>query len=235
MEAPHFPVYVDHRGRSPTDSGGMRVQLGNALASQRISRGLVGSSQSREERERLDYLDRPVAILLQVGAVHRAHVRCAVFDRGDKKVEVGGIEVVDSKDLLAVEVIEQVRMGTTCEFVEDLAGSGTAAPGRAGELAELWSDVLSSKEEDDMLTVSQVAARYRVTPQAVYKWIHAGKVDAEETPGGSYRIAASQFRTNRELQERRRKLRRRLAQRTGAHEELSDEELVAAIRESRHD
>jgi excisionase family DNA binding protein len=117
----------------------------------------------------------------------------------------------------------------------DLAGSGTAAPGRAGELAELWSDVLSSKEEDDMLTVSQVAARYRVTPQAVYKWIHAGKVDAEETPGGSYRIAASQFRTNRELQERRRELRRRLAQRTGAHEELSDEELVAAIRESRHD
>ncbi|HVC88802.1 MAG TPA: helix-turn-helix domain-containing protein [Gaiellaceae bacterium] len=117
----------------------------------------------------------------------------------------------------------------------DLAGSGTAASGRAGELAELWSEVLSSKEEEDVLTVAQVAARYRVTPQAVYKWIHAGKVDAEETPGGSYRIAASQFRTKRELQERRRELRRRLAQRTGADGDLSDEELVAAIRESRRD
>jgi excisionase family DNA binding protein len=113
-----------------------------------------------------------------------------------------------------------------------LAADDGDVRGRTGELAEMWSDVISSKEED-ILTVAQVAARYRVTPQAVYKWIHSGKVEAEETPGGSFRIPASQFRTDRALQQRRSALRRQLAERAKSDEPLSDDELVEAIRASR--
>jgi excisionase family DNA binding protein len=41
--------------------------------------------------------------------------------------------------------------------------------------------------QPEWLTATQVAARYGVTPQAVYKWIRAGRVRAEQTPGGSWR------------------------------------------------
>lgn len=116
----------------------------------------------------------------------------------------------------------------------DLAGTAEEADLRAhaGGLAEFWREIIASREED-LLTVAQVAARYRVTPQAVYKWIHAGKVRAEETPGGSYRIPASQFRTDAAVHQRRSELRRQLAERARRDPPLADGELVAAIRESR--
>ncbi len=49
--------------------------------------------------------------------------------------------------------------------------------------------------------MAQVAARYGVTPQAVYKWIESGRVSAERTPGGSWRLAADQFERHRARQD----------------------------------
>lgn len=43
-----------------------------------------------------------------------------------------------------------------------------------------------------ILSVADVAAHFGVTPQAVYKWCEAGKIEFERTPGGGYRIPGAQ-------------------------------------------
>jgi len=82
--------------------------------------------------------------------------------------------------------------------------------------------------------VSQLAARHGVTPQAVYKWIHSGKIEAEERPGGSYRIPAGQFRSSARLQTKRAATRRKLLALYG-ETTTTDEEIVEALRTSRQD
>lgn len=105
---------------------------------------------------------------------------------------------------------------------------------RAGELAELWRDHLAVPQSEEYLSVAQLAARHGVTPQAVYKWIHSGKIEAEERPGGSYRIPAAQFRSAPSLLARRAETRRKLRELQRGRP-LSDEEIVAALREGRRD
>ena len=62
---------------------------------------------------------------------------------------------------------------------------------RAAELAERWREAAAEEvsgvvDEDGevYVTVAEVAAVYDVTPQAVYKWIHKGIVEAHPRPGG---------------------------------------------------
>lgn len=122
--------------------------------------------------------------------------------------------------------------------LSDLAGDERGSQDvrlRVAELHELWRERIASTEEEQHLTVAQVASRYGVTPQAVYKWIHAGKIEAEETPGGSYRVSAAQFRASRAELERRAALRRKLASRWGEEEPLTEAEVVEAVRRSRRD
>lgn len=102
---------------------------------------------------------------------------------------------------------------------------------RAAELADLWRGHLATPRAEEYLSVAQVAARHGVTPQAVYKWIHSGKIEAEERPGGSYRIPAAQFRSSSELLTQRAETRRKLRALQGGGRPLSDEEIVAALRE----
>lgn len=66
---------------------------------------------------------------------------------------------------------------------------------RSTRLAERWREAavenVAGTVEDDgevYVTVAEVAAVYDVTPQAVYKWIHKGIVEAHTRPGGSYQI-----------------------------------------------
>jgi excisionase family DNA binding protein len=118
-----------------------------------------------------------------------------------------------------------------------LADADAAVPEtrtRAAALAEIWRERVQSAEDEAYLTVAQVAARYAVTPQAVYKWIQKGKIEAEETPGGSYRVPAAQFTTSRAALERRIQTRRRLNERS-AEEPLTDEEVAERIRETRRE
>src|SRR5215204_4048445 len=71
-------------------------------------------------------------------------------------------------------------------------------------------------------TATQVAARYGVTPQAVYKWIRASRVTAEQTPGGSWRQPADQFGRSRIDPRRLAALKARLAERVGDAAAVSD-------------
>lgn len=66
---------------------------------------------------------------------------------------------------------------------------------RAIEMASQWREHLITREraEPGYLSVADVAARYGVTTQAVYKWLAKGRIDGTRGPGGSWRIPAAQF------------------------------------------
>ncbi len=103
---------------------------------------------------------------------------------------------------------------------------------RALRLAGVWRGHVSDRardEEPEWLSAAQVAARYGVTPQAVYKWIDAGRVRAERTPGGSWRLAADQFEPQRARQRAATALKAKLVERAGSEASPSDEELAAEI------
>lgn len=66
---------------------------------------------------------------------------------------------------------------------------------RAVELASQWREHLITREraEPGYLSVADVAARYSVSTQAVYKWLAEGRIEGTRGPGGSWRIPAAQF------------------------------------------
>ena len=52
---------------------------------------------------------------------------------------------------------------------------------------------LASVPEPAYLSVGDVAARFGVTTQAVYKWLQRQRIEGTRGPGGSWRIPAAQF------------------------------------------
>jgi excisionase family DNA binding protein len=66
---------------------------------------------------------------------------------------------------------------------------------RAVEMASQWREHLITREraEPGYLSVADVAARYGVSTQAVYKWLAKGRIEGTRGPGGSWRIPAAQF------------------------------------------
>lgn len=68
----------------------------------------------------------------------------------------------------------------------------------AVKLAAAWREhVLGpQRPEPDYLSVGDVAARFGVTTQAVYKWLKDQRIEATRGPGGSWRIPATQFDAN---------------------------------------
>lgn len=116
--------------------------------------------------------------------------------------------------------------------VADIERLGVEARMQAVRLAGAWqSHVLDrSQGPPEWLTAPQVAARYGVTPQAVYKWIKAGRVSAEQTPGGSWRLPVGQFeRAGRPDRRRLAELKARLVEHVGGAATVSDEELAGEI------
>ena len=71
--------------------------------------------------------------------------------------------------------------------------------------------------------------RYGVTPQAVYKWIAAGRVNAEQTPGGSWRLPAGQFAHREGTPDGAVRLKAELLERIGEAPSPSDEELAGEV------
>ncbi|MGO9908804.1 MAG: helix-turn-helix domain-containing protein [Solirubrobacteraceae bacterium] len=113
--------------------------------------------------------------------------------------------------------------------------------GRAAALAELWREAaaedVTGRVEDDgevYVTVAEVAAAYDVTPQAVYKWIHRGVIDAHARPGGSYRIPISALtRDERFDVGRARRLQETLSRTHEAEGSVSTEEMLEQMRSRR--
>lgn len=108
----------------------------------------------------------------------------------------------------------------------------------AHRLAGVWREQVEAEdvpEADAMLAVADVASHFGVTPQAVYKWCEAGKIDFERTPGGGYRIPAAQFDWARGTagQPARREIAERLLTKHGGESVPSEEEIVSSIRKAR--
>ncbi len=106
---------------------------------------------------------------------------------------------------------------------------------KALRLAGAWQRHIDdrSQGEPEWLTAAQVAAHYGVTPQAVYKWIAAGRVSAEQTPGGSWRLPAEQFTRGVFKPDAAAQLKAELLERGGEAPSPSDEDLAAEIIERR--
>ncbi len=108
-------------------------------------------------------------------------------------------------------------------------------------MAECWreaatEDVTGSLGEDGevYVTVAEVAAVYDVTPQAVYKWIHKGVVDAHTRPGGSYQIPIAALTSDERFDVgRARRLQQALARRHESQSDVSTGEMLEQMRSRR--
>jgi excisionase family DNA binding protein len=113
----------------------------------------------------------------------------------------------------------------------DIERLGADARVLAARLSATWQGHVLDRTQPDTrwLTAAQVAARYGVTPQAVYKWIRAGRVTAEQTPGGSWRLPAGQFARDRTDPRRLAALQAKLVEHVGDTAPVSDEERADEI------
>jgi len=98
----------------------------------------------------------------------------------------GGVE------LLAAEIAGLLRDAAS------VAQLGVQRRIRAVEMASQWREHLLVREpaEPGYLSVADVAARYGVSTQAVYKWLAKQRIEGTRGPGGSWRIPAAQFRSD---------------------------------------
>ncbi len=117
----------------------------------------------------------------------------------------------------------------------DIDRLGIDARLKALRLAGAWQRHIHdrARSEPEWLTAAQVAARYSVTPQAVYKWIAAGRVSAEQTPGGSWRLPAEQFARPDRKPDIAARLKAELLERAVEVPSPSDEELAGEVLERR--
>jgi excisionase family DNA binding protein len=98
----------------------------------------------------------------------------------------GGVE------LLAAELAGLLRDAAGIEHL------GAQRRIRAVEMAAQWREHLLVREpaEPGYLSVADVAARYGVSTQAVYKWLAKRRIEGTRGPGGSWRIPAAQFQSD---------------------------------------
>jgi hypothetical protein len=128
-----------------------------------------------------------------------------------------------------------------------MARLDAAARERAGELSERWREAAAEDvhgrvehdegqagDDDVYVSVAEVAAVYDVTPQAVYKWIHRGVLDAHARPGGSYQIPIGALRRDGRFDiGRARRLQQALARRPDAAGEVGLDEMLEQMRSRR--
>jgi excisionase family DNA binding protein len=97
---------------------------------------------------------------------------------------------------------------------------------RAVEMASQWREhvIHRHRPQPPLLSVGDVAARFGVTTQAVYKWLQKGRVQATRGPGGSWRIPAAQFDDDKRPSTPREQLDALQAQLTRLHSDISPAE-----------
>jgi len=131
---------------------------------------------------------------------------------------------------------------TLAGALEESASFETLSPDTrqlAAELAAQWRELVASVDlteaPPEQLSVAQVAAHFGVTPQAVYKWCEANKIEFTRTPGGTYRIPSAQFEWKRgaDTSEARREVALRLLRSLGDHKPMSTEDMADSMRRAR--
>jgi excisionase family DNA binding protein len=175
-----------------------------------------------------EQFEQTLGLLDRSGLIGRDELRRAF--------EVVGIPEEDERGIDAVEFV--LVLAGLLEETADVERLEAQERVKAHRLAGRWREQVEAEEApgaDAMLTVAEVASHFAVTPQAVYKWCEAGKIDFERTPGGGYRIPAAQFDWARGEAGRRarREIAERLLAKQGGEGAPGEEEIVASIREVR--
>jgi hypothetical protein len=152
----------------------------------------------------------------------------------DEMVET--VEILDGSGLLGRDDLrEAFELISHLNAASDIERLDVETRLKALRLASAWQRHVDdrSQGEPEWLSAAQVAAHYGVTPQAVYKWIGAGRVKAEQTPGGSWRLPAEQFTHDAFKPDAAAQLKAELLERAGDLPSPSDEDLAAEILERR--
>jgi excisionase family DNA binding protein len=174
-----------------------------------------------------EQLERSVQLLDSSGFLGRDDLRRAFEEIG---------EPVDGEDDSTARFA--LTLAGYLEETADVGHLGAAERTEALELERVWREAVADMHRlgSETMTVAQVASHFDVTPQAVYKWCQAGKIEFDRTPGGSYRIPAGQFdfERGRATRDAREELKRRLVERYGDHPPMTDDDVAAAIEEARH-
>jgi excisionase family DNA binding protein len=125
--------------------------------------------------------------------------------------QVGGAEAV------AAEISGLLREAA------GVTGLGVERRVQAVEMASQWREhvVHRQRAEPAVLSVGDVAARFGVTTQAVYRWLQKGRIEATRGPGGSWRIPAAQFAREERPATSRAQLDALQAHLTGLHGDVS--------------
>lgn len=178
-----------------------------------------------------DQLELTLSLLDRSGLIGRDDLRRA-FEvteiEGDEETGISAAEFV----LMLAGALEEASSFETIS-VEERA--------EAYRLATTWREQvghdLGTDAPHGYVTVAEVASHFGVTPQAVYKWCTGGKIAFEKTPGGSYRIPSDQFDLGRgqKSDAARREIAERLITKYGAGPQVSEEEIVEAVRRARGD
>jgi len=131
-----------------------------------------------------------------------------------------------SSDLAVLQGSQRNERHADAELIEDLLDGERSFGGHGRFGRSIRAGRVDAVET--AWRVADVEAEFSITPQAVYKWIRENKVEAEKTPGGSYRLPPSQFTRRRRLDRSRlAALQRRLLERrpepTGDHAEIAEE------------
>lgn len=106
---------------------------------------------------------------------------------------------------------------------------------RAIEMAAQWREHILTAQipSRHICRVGDVAARFGVTTQAVYKWLAKERIEATRGPGGSWRIPVAQFDKDKRPARTRNaldKLQHHLTELHGSSELPSEEDLGSQMR-----
>jgi excisionase family DNA binding protein len=150
----------------------------------------------------------------------------SLLGRDELRLVLEGLdESEEGVELLASEVAALLREAAGVDQLQSTARL------RALQLAEDWRTHVVERPDasEKWLRVADVAARYGVSTQAVYKWLSRGRIEGERRPGGGWRIPAAQFRESRVDRIRVRDLQERLIATHGERPSPSDAELAREL------
>lgn len=95
----------------------------------------------------------------------------------------------DQRAALREHLLEQV-VDPMLEAITKLINEN---PDAARQGLRLELTIQAERLEGEYLTTAEVARRFRVSQQQVRRWCESGRIQAERTPGGTWRIPAAQF------------------------------------------
>ncbi|MCZ8519831.1 MULTISPECIES: helix-turn-helix domain-containing protein [Paenibacillus] len=111
-------------------------------------------------------------------------------------------EKLNQLELKAKETGQGVTVALTAEELHTLIQNLGKA--RAKRVGPSKSARLIPKEDDGCYSVAEVAKRFNYSEQAIYKWIHTGKIKAHKVPFSKkgYRIPKDQFKERISLRDK---------------------------------